>query len=50
MINADSYINASFIKSPFKESGLQNNNPSGLIIASQTPLSNTQETFWKMIV
>jgi len=41
-LDNDNYINASFITSPL-------NNNQKIIIATQTPLKNTINTFWKMI-
>ena len=41
-INADNYINASYITNPL-------NNKQKIIIATQTPLKDTINSFWKMI-
>jgi len=41
-INADNYINASYITNPL-------NNKQKIIIATQTPLKDTINSFWKMV-
>ena len=45
-VNKNNYINASYIKSTYRESG----NPNGLIIATQGPQLHTTESFWKMVL